>query len=111
LTVVGSELNYANRPENISTLEQIAASRMEIWHVGALQGLRHIRDIRVAPAFIHALDDLDRSAQYQGVIGLAQLFDKGPDWGPGMGPFNEDPAKYIHNWKEWWVSHEDLVPK
>jgi hypothetical protein len=99
---VGAALSSVRDPRSLPDLIAIAESPLELWHFAALYGLRKIRDPKSVPALVKALDDPDRMAEYQALITLAEITHKGGDYGPGLGLFNPDPAKYIDLWKRWW---------
>lgn len=67
-----------------------------------MQALRAMRDPSNARILVERLDDPDSSIQYLAVITLAETFGKYGDYAPTMYLFDQDPARYIALWKQWW---------
>ena len=51
-----------------------------------------------------ALDDSDADVQYDAVMALAAIAGASPENAPARDIFNQDPAKYVGYWKNWWVA-------
>jgi hypothetical protein len=99
---VRAALGSVKDPRSLADLVAIAESPVEIWHYGALHGLRNLHSPKSVPALVKALDDPDRMTEYAALITLAEITHKGGDYGPGLGLFDPDPDKYIALWKQWW---------
>jgi PBS lyase HEAT-like repeat len=99
---LGGAFIHVKDQQTLGDLIAIAQGPVETWHYGALYALRNLQDPQSVPALVKALDDPDREAEYQALITLALMTHKGGEYGPGIGPFDADPAKYIDLWKQWW---------
>jgi len=72
---------------------------------GAAHALRAICDPSSADVLAQALNDSDRTVQYDAMMGLAALENFPPSIpAPSEDIFNENPAKYLKSWKDWWDS-------
>lgn len=69
----------------------------------ATNALRGICDPSSARFLVGALDDSDNDVRYGAVMALGALEDFPADrLAPARGIFNDDPTKYLGNWKNWW---------
>jgi HEAT repeats len=70
---------------------------------GAAHALRGICDSSSIPVLAQALNDSDRTVQYDAMMGLAALenFQLGLP-APAEDIFIENPTKYLDGWKSWW---------
>jgi len=101
---VGVAFMHVKDQRSLPDLIAIAQGPVETWHFGAVHAMRNLHNPKSIPTLVKALDDPDRSTQYQALITLAEITHKGGDYGPGLGLFDPDPGKYIDLWKRWWES-------
>lgn len=87
--------------QNLRLLGDCPANSLRL---SAMFATRRLRDTSSVPFLIHKLDDSDRLVQYEAVITLAEITGKSGDFGPGMGPFEQNPEKYVWLWKDWWLT-------
>jgi len=91
-------------------LVELSYSRFGNVRAAAMVALRSMGGQKDASFFIRRLDDPDRNVQYHAVIGLAQAFKMGGDYGPGIDAFERMPEYYTDLWKEWWRKREVTTP-
>jgi hypothetical protein len=103
LTEVEFGLSQVHDFHELPSLEELLRSPVQPIREGAVEGIRSMRLRQTAPILVQCLDDPDHMVQYQAVITLNEIFLKNGDYGPGMGLFDRDPAKYTNLWKKWWA--------
>ncbi len=68
----------------------------------ATKSLRGMTDPSSAGFLVGALDDRDGDVRYNAMMALAALAGASPDNAPARDIFDQNPAKYLNNWKSWW---------
>lgn len=68
----------------------------------AMDAIRKLRAPRTMSFLLEQMDSKDPEVQYTAVITLAEIADKGGEFGPAWDTFQSEPAKYIGLWKQWW---------
>jgi len=68
----------------------------------AMDAIRSLRAPRTMPFLVEQLDSNDPDVQYDALITLAEITNKGGDFGPTMDTFEKQPEKHIALWKKWW---------
>jgi hypothetical protein len=102
LMSVGSELGQVTDPAALDALEGITASRYPSLRLGAMMGIRNIRNPQSARALVARLDDPDINVRYLAVITLSEIFAKDGEYAPTMYLFDQNPNFYTGLWKSWW---------
>ena len=93
-------IDNAQRAE-IDDFENLASSENLELQYAALYALRKLADPETTSFLIKELDATDSLSQYTALATLAEMYKKGGDYGPGLGPFLQDKEKYIRVWKKW----------
>jgi len=98
----------AKQPLDSSVLPQLypllSSPNVELRR-GAAHAFRGICESSTVPALAQALNDSDRTVQYDAMMGLVALenFPSGLP-APSEKVFNENPVPYVDRWKSWWES-------
>jgi HEAT repeats len=92
-----------NRSE-LPALNSLLASQSVILRRAAAKALRGMSDPSSASSLVRALADKDADVQYDVVMGLAAIAGGTVENAPARDIFNQDPAKYVAYWKNWWQS-------
>jgi hypothetical protein len=98
----------AKQPLNSSVLPQLfpllSSPNVDLRR-GAAHALRGICDSSTVPALARALNDTDRTVQYDAMMGLAAVenFPSGLPV-PSEKDFDQNPSLYVDKWKNWWKS-------
>ena len=98
----------AKQPLDSSVLPQLypllSSPKVELRR-GAAHALRRICDSSSVPALAQALNDSDRTVQYDAMMGLAALenFPSGLP-APSEKVFDGNPVHSADRWKNWWDS-------
>jgi len=101
---IGDTISARTGTKQIPQLEELTNSRSRWIAISAMFGIRRIADRSTIPFLVGKLDSNDRDVQYEALVTLAVVTGKGGDFGPGKGPFEQNPEKYIRLWKEWWAA-------
>jgi hypothetical protein len=105
LISLGSELRQFDNVNSLTAMENLAGSQYVAIRYGAMDAIRRIKSPKSVPFLIKQLDDADGNVQYVALISLAEILSKYEgDFAPGMGPFEQDPGRYLSVWKKWWQS-------
>lgn len=67
----------------------------------AAAALRGTRNTAAIGPLIEALQDNNRDVQYQALMGLAETTGVTGEWAPAVGPYQQDPDRYVNHWREW----------
>jgi HEAT repeat protein len=102
LMSIGSELGQVTDANALNDLEGITAARYPSLRLGAVMGIRNIRNPRSARALVARLDDPDSNVRYLAVITLSEIFAKDGEYAPTMYLFDQNPNFYVELWKSWW---------
>lgn len=89
--------------EDFGALKELVKCRYPMIRFLAMDAIRKLRAPRTMPFLVAQLDSSDRNVRYDALITLAEITDKGGDFGPTMATFEKDPAKYVNRWKQWWT--------
>jgi|GEM_PF-3173242 len=106
---IGDILATKSTRRDLDGLERLTTSPVGALSVCAMLGIRNLRDPDEIPFLISKLDASDRLIQYEAIITLSEIIGKNGDYGPGMGLFGRDPAKYVALWENWYTSREKLT--
>ena len=68
----------------------------------AAKAMRGMSDPSSAPFLVRALQDSDADVQYNAVMALAAMAGASAENAPARDSFNQDPAKYLGYWTNWW---------
>jgi HEAT repeat protein len=94
------------KASEIGSFEELAGSASgEVRHA-ALRAIRKIGDAGTTPFLIQELDSSDPICQYTALITLAEIHHKTGEYGPGLGSFESDKARYVKLWKEWFYDSQ-----
>jgi HEAT repeats len=89
----------------LPTLHALLSSPNVNLRRSAAHALRGICDPSSVSFLVRAVDDDDHKVQYDALQGLAALEDFPADRpAPATSIFNTNPAKYLDNWKNWWMA-------
>ena len=105
---IGTELGDIRDLEDLVPLEALTRSEHLSIRIGAIDGIRNLRDPHSAGVLAERLDDPDRTVRYLATITLAEIFAKGGDYAPSMHLFDQDPDSYTGRWKRWWMEQKQL---
>ena len=86
----------------LPTLNSLLGSPNVSLRRAAAKALRAINDPSSAHFLVRALDDSDAEVQYDAVMALAALTDASSGNAPARDIFDQNPAKYVGYWKNWW---------
>jgi hypothetical protein len=102
LDMIGDTVATVSTANDLGGLEKLGDSSIPFLRQSAMLGIRRIKDPASVPFLINKLDSDDHDVQYEAVITLAEMTGRSGDYGPGLGPFDNNPYKYIQIWKTWW---------
>ena len=108
---IGTELGRVADPEALTSLENLASSRYVPLRLGALAGIRNIKNPKSAGVLVKRLDDPDTNVRYLAVITLSEIFTLGGEYSPTMYLFDQNPDSYTQRWKSWWIKEGHDLPK
>ena len=95
-----------NRSE-LPALNSLLASQSVSLRRAAAKALRGMSDPSSASFLVRALGDSDADVQYDAVMALAAIAGASAENAPARDIFDQDPAKYVGYWKNWWqASHK-----
>jgi hypothetical protein len=89
--------------EDFGALKELVKCRYPTIRYLAMDAIRKLRAPRTMSFLVAQLDSPDRNVRYDALITLAEITDKGGDFGPTMATFEKDPAEYVNRWKQWWT--------
>lgn len=101
---VGDELGQGCGDQDLSGLEALTSSRILSIKLGAIAGVRKMRNPHSAKALVGLLDDANPDVRFLAVITLSEIFAKGDDYAPDMSSFGRNPEFYVGLWKSWWAT-------
>lgn len=96
-------LGNPTRPEETPALERIVDLPLRpTLRQCAMQGVRKEKAANSVSFLVRHLNDSDADVSYLAVITLAEITDKGGDFGPGAPLFLKNPERYRKLWLDWW---------
>jgi hypothetical protein len=100
---VGGELGQGSDIGDLAALETLTSSDFISIKLGAMAGVRKMRNSHSAKALVERLDDPNSDIRFLAVITLSEIFSKTGDYAPNMAEFDQSPEFYTIRWKTWWA--------
>lgn len=104
LSDLSSALAKVRDVRAVPFLEKLSDASQLVVRLTAVETLRNIANSSAVPTLIHKLDDRNSMVRFQAVKGLAQITKKDPTFDPSMPEFDQNEARYLGFWKQWWTS-------
>jgi len=99
---IGDELGRGSDEHDLNALEALMSSDILSIRLGAIAGVRKMRNPHSAKALVGLLNDANPNVRFLAVITLSEIFRKGDDYAPDVPSFHRNPEFYVGLWKSWW---------